>query len=419
MMSGNDIGDKGGQVVVIGGGAAGMMAAYRAASRGLRVVVLEGTPRVLNKLRIAGKGRCNLTNAAQREEFLSNYARGSRFLMSAFSLFDNIALMAQFEAFGVPLKVERGQRVFPQDDRAHTVADALSYAVRKAGAVIKTGTRVAALIFENGLVRAVRTVGGDTVRCGACILATGGLSYPVTGSTGDGYRLAAAAGHTHTPLSPSLAPVQVTESFVAQLQGLSLKNVALKVIENGKTVFDKQGEMLFTHDGVSGPLVLAASAHMLSPKECKLVINLKPALSEQQLEARLLRELGENANKALRNLMPLFFPSSLCPVMLTLLGVDPLMPCHQLTRQKRRDLIDLMHNFTLTAVSSGPIEAAVVTRGGIALEEVNPKTMQSKLIPNLYFAGEVLDIDGYTGGFNLQAAFSTGYAAGHFCEIIQ
>ena len=406
------------QIVVIGGGPAGMMAAYRAAQRGLPVVLLESTPRLLNKLRISGKGRCNLTNALDKEAFLTNIAHGSRFFRSAFSLFDNFALMEQFESWGVPLKTERGQRVFPFDDNAHTIADALLKAVTKAGVEIRLKTPVKSVVIEKNEVVGVMTEHDRGIHCGALILATGGLSYPITGSTGDGYRFSASAGHTHTSLLPSLAPVQTKQPFVAQLQGLSLRNVGLSVLENNKKIFDKQGEMLFTHDGVSGPLVLSASALMNKPDMCQMIIDLKPALDEQELDARLQRELSENSNKAVKNILPHLFPQSLCPVMQQLWGVDPAMPCHQVTKPQRALLQQLIKKLTLDVKSVGPIEAAVVTRGGVELDEVNPKTMQSKIIPNLYFAGEILDIDGYTGGFNLQIAFSTGYSAGNFCEII-
>ncbi len=406
------------KVIVLGGGPAGLMAAYRAAQRGLPVLLLESTPRLLNKLRISGKGRCNLTNALDKEAFLTNIAHGSRFFRSAFSLFDNFALMEQFEGWGVPLKTERGQRVFPLDDNAHTIADALIKAVTKMGVEIRLKTPVKSVVIQDGEVIGVVTEHDEGIHCGALIIATGGLSYPITGSTGDGYRFATAAGHAHTSLLPSLAPVQTKQTWVAQLQGLSLRNIALSVLENEKKIFDKQGEMLFTHDGVSGPLVLSASALMQNPEGCQMIIDLKPALNDQELDSRLQRELTENSNKAVKNILPHLFPQSLCPVMLELWDVDPMLPCHQVTKTQRAALLQWIKKLTLDVKSIGPIEAAVVTRGGISLDEINPKTMQSKLIRNLYFAGEILDIDGYTGGFNLQIAFSTGYSAGNFCEII-
>ncbi len=406
------------QIIVIGGGPAGLMAAFRAAERGKKVLLLESTPRLLNKLRISGKGRCNVTNDSDREEFLANIARGSRFFRSAFSLFDNNALMAMFESWGVSLKTERGQRVFPSDDNAHTIADALIKAVLDLGVEIKLRTPVKSIVADQGSIKSIITMSGQTIPCGALVIATGGLSYPVTGSTGDGYRMASTLGHSYSPLLPSLAPIQTKQTWVSQVQGLSLRNVALSVFENGIKIFEKQGEMLFTHDGVSGPLVLSATAHMQKPELCQLIINLKPALDEQELDQRLQRELLENSNKAVKNIMPHLFPQSLCPVILTLLEIDPALPCNQVTKAQRTALLQLMQHLTLDVKSVGPIQAAVVTRGGISLDEVNPKTMQSKLVGNLYFAGEILDIDGYTGGFNLQIAFSTGYSAGNFCEII-
>lgn len=406
-------------LVVIGGGPAGMMAAYRAAQRGLCVQLIESTPRLLNKLRITGKGRCNLTNAAERENFLANILRGGRFFRSAFSLFDNRALMMQFKRWGVDLKTERGQRVFPTDDSAHTIAQALIENVKNAGVAIRLRTPVDSLETREGRISAIITQKGVRIPCAACIVATGGLSYPKTGSTGDGYRFARSCGHTHTKLRPSLCAIAVKQQWVSKVEGLSLKNVALTLLQDGKTAFESQGEMLFTKNGVSGPLVLSASAHVEDPHTCRLMINLKPALSEEQIDRRLVRELSENARKAYKNIFAHLFPRALCPVMLALAGGDPMMPCNQVRKTTRDRLRNLMRALPLDVESVGSIEQAVVTRGGISLDEIEPKTMRSKRIQNLYFAGEILDIDGYTGGFNLQIAFSTGFAAGHFCEIME
>lgn len=405
-------------VVVIGGGPAGVTAALRARERGLDVMLLEATPRLLNKLRISGKGRCNLTNAAERQEFLSQIVHGGRFFQSAFCAFDNHALMAWVESLGVPLKVERGQRVFPQSDRAHDVADALTQALGDAGVKVRYRARVQSIDCQADRVQGVRLADGRSIPCGACILATGGKSYPVTGSIGDGYALAQACGHTVTPLSASLAPIQTVETWVRDVQGLSLKNVQLTAYMEQKRVYREQGEMLFTDKGISGPLVLSASAHLDETRACELSIDLKPALSNEQLDARVQRDLQTNSNRAFQNGVAGLFPRSLVPVMVWLSGVDPEKPCHQVTKKERMALVARIKDMRLHVEKIGPIQAAIVTRGGVELREVTPRTMRSKKVQNLSLCGEVLDLDAYTGGFNLQIAFSTGYAAGSFCEII-
>lgn len=402
------------RVIVIGGGAAGCMAAYQAACAGARVTVLESTPRLMNKVRITGKGRCNLTNACEAEAFLAHIVHNPRFFRSAYARFDNQALMAQFEAWGVALKTERGQRVFPQSDNAHEIADALALALEQAGVTVRTKTKARALRQEGGRIMAVDCAHGVTVPGDAFILATGGLSYPVTGSTGDGYELAGRIGHAIVPPQPSLCPIEVKETWVGQVAGLSLKNVALKAHIKGKKVFDEQGELLFTHRGVSGPLALSASAHLDKDSwgESTLTLDWKPALDEGQLKQRLIREVQFAPNREAKTLMWQLVPKHMAPILLALAGIEEAMPCHEMTKQQRAALIGQLKGTMFTVSRVGPMEAAIVTKGGVAVKQVDPKTMGSRLAENLFFAGEVLDLDAYTGGYNLQIAFSTGAAAG-------
>ena len=395
------------------------MAALRARERGMNVMLLEATPRLFNKLRISGKGRCNLTNAADRQAFLSQIVHGGRFFQSAFYAFDNHALMVWVESLGVPLKVERGLRVFPQSDRAHDVADALTQALADAGVKVRYRARVQSIDCKDNRVIGVTLRDGHHIPCGACVLATGGKSYPVTGSTGDGYALAQVCGHTVTPLHASLAPISTVETWMHEVQGLSLKNVQLTAFREQKRVYREQGEMLFTDKGVSGPLVLSASVHLDETQACELSIDLKPALSSEQLDARVQRDLQQSSNRSFQNGIAGLFPRSLVPVMVRLSGIDPEKPCHQVTKSERRAFVSGIKDVRLHVQRIGPVEAAIVTRGGIELREVTPKTMRSKVMENLSLCGEVLDLDAYTGGFNLQIAFSTGYAAGSFCEIIK
>jgi len=363
---------------------------------------------------ITGKGRCNVTNACfELDELIANVPSNGRFLYSAFSAFMPYDTMALVEEQGVPLKIERGNRVFPVSDKAVDVVDAMVRYARQCGAVIEQGT-AAALVVEDGRVTAVELENGKRIDCDAVAICTGGMSYPQTGSTGDGYALAQSVGHTVTPLAPSLIPLVCSNHFIPRLQGLSLKNTGLRVLDGEREVYRDFGEMLFTHYGVSGPMVLSASAHMKRPeqKNYRLVLDLKPALDEKKLDLRLQRDFKENNNKDFINSLSKLLPNKLIPVIVGLSEIEPSAKCNSITREQRLRLVQLLKHLTLDVTGFRPIEEAIVTSGGVNVKEVNPKTMQSKLLPNLYFAGEVLDVDAYTGGFNLQIAFSTGYLCG-------
>ena len=398
------------KIVVVGGGAAGMMAAISAAEGGAAVTLLEPGERLGKKLNITGKGRCNVTNNADAATLLANVPRNGKFLYSAFSRFDGRDAMAFFEGLGVPLKTERGNRVFPVSDRSFDISGALERQLRKLRVAI-VRDRAAALETENGAVIAVTGEKG-TYPARAVILATGGVSYPATGSTGDGHRMAARAGHTVTALRGSLVPLLAPEC--APLQGLSLRNVGLTVLENGKKIYTDFGELLFTHFGVSGPLVLSASAHMrhFEKKAYRLVIDLKPALDEQTLDKRLVADFTKYANHDFCNALNDLLPQKLIPVFVERSGVDPHRKVHDLTRQERRAVLELLKGWTVDIQGPCPVEQAIVTSGGVKVGEINPKTMESKIVKGLYFAGELIDVDAYTGGFNLQIAWATGRAAG-------
>ncbi len=406
-------------VIVVGAGPAGMMAAATAAQYGRRVLLLEHKDRPGRKLSITGKGRCNLTNHTGMEQIIAAFPRGGRFLFSAVSRFSPEDVMTLFERLGVGLKTERGNRVFPQSDRASDVVRALTQYVKDSGAVLLNRAHVHQLLLQNGQVRGVlcRTgQGEETFFAPRVLLAGGGLSYPATGSDGSCYTLAKQAGHTLTPPVASLVPIVTKEDWPKQAQGLSLKNVALTVTDHqtGKTVFAKQGEMLFTHFGVSGPLVLSASVWMRPMEEGRyaLSIDLKPALTPQQLDARLVRDFSDQPNRDFCNALDGLLPKKLIEPVVALSGIPPHEKVNAITRAQRQRLGELLKALPLTAQKFRPIAEAIVTGGGVALSEVSPKTMESKLVKGLYFAGEILDVDGYTGGFHLQMAFSTGYAAG-------
>ena len=400
------------RVAVIGGGAAGQLAAIKAAENGHRVTIFEQNEKLGKKLFITGKGRCNVTNAADREGFFRHVVRNPRFLYSAYANFDSAAIMSLIENAGVPLKIERGQRVFPASDHSSDILKALERTVRARGVAVRLNTRVSAILTNGGAVSGVRI--GETVEpFDAIVLATGGLSYPSTGSTGDGFRFAKALGHTVVPPKGSLVPFETEETWCADLSWLTLKNVTLTAYKNGREVYSELGEMLFTHFGVSGPLVLSASALVAEePEGTVLSIDLKPGLSEEQLDARLLRDLGANAKKTFAGALYGLLPQKLLGVVLEAANIDGTAQAGNCTKAQRRALVETLKGLKLHVTQARPIAEAIVTRGGVSVREVNPSTMESKKIANLYFAGELLDTDAFTGGFNLQIAWSTGALAG-------
>lgn len=400
--------------VIIGAGASGLIAAAESAKRGNNAVLVEKMPRCARKLMITGKGRCNVTNdTGEVEKLISNVPKNGKFLYSAFSAFmprDTIALL---ESLGVKTKVERGGRVFPVSDRAVDVVDALVKNAKRNG-VKFIHTAAEAFEFQDGKISAVCLAGGQKIECDSAAVCTGGVSYPLTGSTGDGYKLARSAGHTVTDIKPSLVSLRCSDAFVPALQGLSLKNVLIKLQKNDKTIYKDFGEMLFTHYGISGPVVLSASSHIgaFDGAEYKLVIDLKSALDEQTLDRRLLRDFSQNPNKTFENILHLLLPKKMAGTVSALCGIAPERRVNSITREERRALIAVLKNFTVHITDFYDIETAVITSGGVNVKEINPKTMGSKLVSNLYFAGEVIDVDAYTGGFNLQIAFSTGFLCG-------
>ena len=409
------------KVVVIGGGAAGLMAATVAGEKGLKVTLIERNERPARKVMITGKGRCNVTNDTDVNGLVAAVTNknSGRFLYSAFNAFSAEDTKEFFESLGVRLKTERGNRVFPISDKSVDIVDALVNAARRSGVMILTD-RVVSLEISDGKVNGVKTESGKIIEADAVIVATGGLSYPLTGSTGDGYTLAKQAGHTVTELCPSLVPVTIKEGWCSELQGLSLKNISVKVLvaDSGKQVYTDFGELMFTHYGMSGPVILSASAYMrdVEVKGYKVVIDLKPALEEEKLEKRILRDFSENSNKDFINSLGELLPRKMIPVIVRLSGIEPSRKVNQITREQRLSLVKLLKNLTLTVNGFRPIEEAVITKGGVKLSEIDPKTMKSKLVEGLYFAGEVLDADAFTGGFNLQIAFSTGFVAGNNIE---
>ncbi len=395
--------------IIIGGGPAGMFAAITAAGRGKKVLLLERNDRLGKKLLITGKGRCNVTNDCDPREVLQNVPRNGRFLYSALSACPPEKVKTLFEEWGCALKTERGNRVFPVSDKSVSVLDALRRELRRQGVAVRTG-RVTKLLTEEGKVSGV-AVGQEQIKAEWVILATGGLSYPTTGSTGDGYMLARQVGHTIVPTEGSLVPLE-GDADCAEMQGLSLRNVAVKLVNsNGKVLFEDFGELLFTHFGVSGPMVLSASAH-LKGEGCRLLIDLKPALEEAKLNERILRDLQLYRNRSMENALTDLLPRSMIPVVLKRLHIDPDLQANSLNKQQRRSLVELLKAFPVTIRGKRPVAEAIITSGGVKVSEIDPKTMASKCLPGLYFAGEVIDCDGYTGGFNLQIAWSTAYAAG-------
>jgi len=397
-------------VIVIGAGAAGLMAAGQAARAGKQVLVLERNKHPGRKLLLTGKGRCNVTNNCDIDTLIQNTYSGGRFLYSAFSRFTPQDLMDFFISRGIPLKTERGRRVFPQSDRSADILNALLSDCNNQNCQI-IQARAESLLIRDGILSGVTDSDKKEHIALKVIVATGGMSYPATGSTGDGYRLAKQAGHIITPPRPSLVPLEARENWCGELAGLSLKNVTLTVFAANKLIFQEMGELLFTHFGLSGPLVLSASAHMKQQQDYTLSIDLKPALTPEQLDKRFQRDFSETPNKDFSNALNKLLPASLIPVMITLSGIKPDTKVHQITKPMRLQLGVLFKNLPLTFKRFRPIKEAVITSGGVSLKEIDPKTMQSKLLSGLYFAGEVLDADAYTGGYNLQIAFSTAVAA--------
>ena len=401
------------EILVIGGGAAGMAASIFAARSGASVTLLEKNEKLGKKVYITGKGRCNLTNDCDRDTFLGQVPRNPRFLYAALSFFPPQAMMSLLEEAGCPVTVQRGRRVFPASEKASDVTRALSSLMRAAGVRVRLNTAVRSLETDDGRVSAVRTEAGERIPADAVIVCTGGLSYPSTGSTGDGYRFAAEAGHTVLPASPVLVGLETAESWPRSLQGLSLKNVTLSLVRGKKVLYEELGEMLFTHFGVSGPLVLEASCHL--PEDLSgvsLRIDLKPGLTPEQLDARLLRDFAASGRKELRTELNTLLPASLAACFPRLCSLPEGLHCSQVTAEQRRRLGERLKALPMTILRPRPIAEAVVTRGGVSVREVDPAAMRSRLWPNLYFAGEVLDVDAHTGGYNLQIAWATGALAG-------
>ena len=404
------------KVLIVGGGAAGMLASIFAARNGHEVHVYEKNEKLGKKLYITGKGRCNLTNACDMDTLFASVRTNSRFLYSAFYGFTNQDAMAFFEDEGLKIKTERGDRVFPLSDKSADVLDTLRRSMRRAGVEVHLNTEVRDLLITDGQAKGLLLADQTRVDGDAVIVATGGLSYPVTGSTGDGYRFAKEAGHKVTDCIPSLTPFNIREDFVKELQGLSLKNVELRIYNGKKEVFREFGEMMFTHFGITGPLVLTASSYvgaLAAKQELRAVLDLKPALSEEQLDQRILREFDANQNKSFKNVIGSLFPAKLTPVMIALGDIEPDKKVHDISREERQGFVKLTKSLPMTVTGLRDYKEAIITKGGVAVKEINPSTMESKYVKGLYFIGEVLDLDAVTGGFNLQIAWSTAYAAGN------
>ncbi|GAB6174067.1 NAD(P)/FAD-dependent oxidoreductase [Paradesulfitobacterium aromaticivorans] len=404
------------RIIVVGGGAAGMMAAGQAALSGTRALLLEKKASLGRKIAISGKGRCNITNAANVEDFIIHYPGNGRFLQGILREFDNIKLREFLARYGVETKVERGGRVFPVSDDAEAVVRALEKFLAEAKAEVKHGKTVDNIVIQEDRITGVRVSGEGVYAAQAVIVCTGGASYPGTGSTGDGYRFARALGHNVISPRPALIPLRTAEEWVKEVQGLSLRNVEVSLWISGQKKAKEFGEMLFTHFGVSGPVILTLSRlagdALHEGKPVSLTINLKPALTAEQLDLRVQRDFQELSNKQFKNSLAALLPKSLIPVIIKLSGIEPEQAVHQITREKRKRLLGLLQELSLTVTATLPLEAAIVTAGGVDVKEINPKNMTSKKIAGLYWAGEVVDVDGVTGGYNLQAAFAMGYRAG-------
>ena len=405
------------KVIVVGGGAAGMMACHAAAMCGHQVTLLEKNEKLGKKIYITGKGRCNLTNASDMEVLFANVMSNRKFLYSAFYTFDNNQVIDLFEMNGMATKTERGNRVFPVSDHSSDVISTMAKVLKNDNVEVKLNITVQSLIIKENKACGV-IVNGKEISADNVILCTGGLSYPSTGSTGDGYEFAKKAGHRIVDCTPSLVPFNIREEWVKDLQGLSLKNSAITIYDEKKKLYSDFGEMLFTHFGVSGPMILSASGNIKAgefAKPLKLVIDLKPAMTEEQLDKRILRDFDENKNKQFRNSVSKLLPSKLIPIIIVLSGIDPDKKVNEISKEERSHFVHLLKNLTMTINGLRGWNEAIITKGGINVKDVNPSTMESKLVSNLFFAGEVLDLDAMTGGYNLQIAWSTGYLAGLSC----
>ena len=411
------------RVIVVGGGAAGCFAAIAAAEGGHRVILIEHNEKIGKKIYITGKGRCNLTNAADMEEIFANVMSNRKFLYSAFDACDNQRVMDFFETHGMPIKIERGNRVFPVSDHSSDVIRTLTNTMKQKGVEIRLQTHVEGLLVEENVCRGVSLATGEQIKADAVILATGGLSYPSTGSTGDGHRMAEETGHKITKLTPSLVPFETKESYGKELQGLSLKNVTVTIRDGKKKLYEDFGEMLFTHFGVSGPLILSASGSIRPDrfeKELAMTIDLKPALDRDQLDKRLLRDFEAALNKQYKNALEHLLPGKLLPVFVELSGIDPDKKVNEISKGERSHILDLLKAFPLTITGLRGFHEAIITKGGVSVKDVNPSTMESKRVRGLYLCGELLDLDALTGGYNLQIAWSTGYLAGKsICNGLQ
>ena len=412
------------KTIVIGGGPAGMLAGISAAENGKKVIILEKMEKTGKKLLITGKGRCNITNNGDLDEFMKNIPENSKFLFSSFNQYSNKDIINLLNSEGVSTKVERGGRVFPVSDKSIDVLEALKRKLKKLDVEIKTNFEVTKILTENGVANGIEGKNKEQLFADKVILATGGMSYPVTGSTGDGYKMAKELGHTVTEIKPSLVPLISTgksKELCQEMQGLSLKNIAIKIKCEDKEIYNDFGEMLFTHFGVSGPVILSASAvlvryknitKLMQENKVKLVIDLKPALDNQKLDHRILRDFEELKNKEFKNSLEKLLPRKMINTFIKPTGIDPEKRVNVITKEERKTIVNTLKNFEITLNGFGSIDEAIITKGGIGLKEINPKTMESKIIKGLYFAGEIMDLDAFTGGFNLQIAWSTGYSAG-------
>ena len=412
------------KTIVIGGGPAGMLAGISAAENGNKVIILEKMEKTGKKLLITGKGRCNITNNGDLDEFMKNIPENSKFLFSSFNQYSNKDIINLLNSEGVSTKVERGGRVFPVSDKSIDVLEALKRKLKKLDVEIKTNFEVTKILTENGIAKGIEGKNKEQLFADKVILATGGMSYPVTGSTGDGYKMAKELGHTVTEIKPSLVPLISTgksKELCQEMQGLSLKNIAIKIKCEDKEIYNDFGEMLFTHFGVSGPVILSASAvlvryknitKLMQENKVKLVIDLKPALDNQKLDHRILRDFEELKNKEFKNSLEKLLPRKMINTFIKLTGIDPEKRVNVITKEERKTIVNTLKNFEITLNGFGSIDEAIITKGGIGLKEINPQTMESKIIKGLYFAGEIMDLDAFTGGFNLQIAWSTGYSAG-------